>query len=488
MPASSRTASRAKTQAKMTSNQTVAKKISTSGKTLPTPPSLWKTLGPSFVLLGIALGSGELILWPYLTATYGLGLLWGGLLGITLQFFLNTEAMRYTLARGESVFVGFRKLGFFWPIWFIFSTFVPWSIPGFSSASASVLTTAFGITNTWDRPITIGLLIFTGILLSSGKTLYQTMEKLQRTIILGTCAIMFALAFWLTAQNDWVAAGWGLLGQGDGWWLFPPGIALFSFMGAFAYSGAGGNLNLAQSYYIKDKGFGMGAFRDKIASLFANREQKLQLDGEDFPLTAVNRERWNAWWRLVNMEHIIVFWGLGLATIVLLATLATTLVYGDSNPEGIGFLFQQATVIGQRTWPVMSTFFLLSACLMLFSTQIGVLEAAARIISENFVLLVRRREGERWNLSLLFYIVLWAQIGLGILVLLAGWSEPRFLLTLGAVLNGAAMMVAFPLLLRLNTRYLPEIARPSWFRKLGVLAGFGFFVIFFVLLLRDMVL
>ena len=88
-------------------------------KNLPNPPGLIHTLGPSFVLLGLALGSGELILWPYLAARYGLGLLWGGLLGITFQFILNTEVMRYSLAWGESVFVGFRKLARWIPLWFI---------------------------------------------------------------------------------------------------------------------------------------------------------------------------------------------------------------------------------------------------------------------------------------------------------------------------------------------------------------------------------
>src|SRR3989338_5726921 len=95
---------------------------------LKSPPSIWKTLGPSFILLGLALGSGELILWPYLTANYGLGLLWGGLLGISFQYVLNTEAMRYTLAWGESVFVGLRKLSILIPVWYIISTFIPWSL------------------------------------------------------------------------------------------------------------------------------------------------------------------------------------------------------------------------------------------------------------------------------------------------------------------------------------------------------------------------
>jgi hypothetical protein len=458
---------------------------SRAGKTLPQPPLLIKTLGPSFVLLGIALGSGELILWPYLTATYGLGLLWGGLLGISLQFFLNTETMRYTLARGESVFVGFRKLSIFWPIWFIFSTFIPWSIPGFSSASASLFTTALNLPSEWNRNITILFLILTGLLLSSGKSLYNTMERLQKTVVLTTSAVMLSLALYFTQQNDWVAAGWGLIGRGDGWWFFPPGLALFSFMGAFAYSGAGGNLNLAQSYYIKDKGFGMGAFREKMASLFSNRSQKLQLDGEDFAHTAINRERWNAWWRTVNLEHFIVFWLLGIVTIVMLATFSASLLRGAETGQGISFLTLQASVISQRTFAVIGTFFLLGAMSMLVTTQIGVLEAAARIISENLVLLFRQKEGEKWNLSLLFYIVLWSQIGLGILVLLAGFKEPRLLLTLGAVLNGAAMMIAFPLLLRLNTTLLPTVARPGFIRKAGVSAGFLFFAFFLSILVME---
>lgn len=70
---------------------------------LPAAPSLWQALGPSFVMLGLALGSGELLLWPYLASQWGLGLLWGALLGISLQYVLNTEVIRYTLVWGESV-------------------------------------------------------------------------------------------------------------------------------------------------------------------------------------------------------------------------------------------------------------------------------------------------------------------------------------------------------------------------------------------------
>src|SRR4030066_1852869 len=93
---------------------------------LPDPPRLSKLIGPSFILLGLGLGSGELILWPYLASNFGLGIIWGAVIGITLQFFLNMEIERYTLVTGESVFVGLaRKLKVVAPVCFILSTFIP---------------------------------------------------------------------------------------------------------------------------------------------------------------------------------------------------------------------------------------------------------------------------------------------------------------------------------------------------------------------------
>ncbi len=457
---------------------------SATSKNLPKPPSLWQTLGPSFILLGLALGSGELILWPYLSASWGMGLMWGGLLGISLQFVLNTETMRYSLARGESVFVGFRKLSGIWPLWFIISTFIPWSLPGFSSASSQIANNLLGLN--FERGIAIALLLLTGIILTAGKILYNTMEKLQRTVIIVGLPILFGLTLWLANAQDWTDLGWGLIGRGDGWWFFPEGIAIASFLGAFAYSGAGGNLNLAQSYYIKEKGFGMGRYMEKISSLFQGGNKVVKIEGPIFTDTPSNYALWKKWWRLVNTEHFLVFWLLGFLSIVMISLLAKTLTYGHAEGEGIIFLYQQASAIAEHTFPLFGTVFLIIAGVMLFSTQIGVLESSSRIISEN-VLLLFYKPGRKFNLSLAFYIALWGQILLGIIILLSGFQEPRLLLTMGAVLNGAAMMVAFPLLFFLNRRELPERYRPGIFRQIMILAGLCFFALFFVFLLRDMI-
>ena len=143
-------------------------------KNLPKPLSLKKLIGPSFILVGLGLGSGELILWPFLASTYGLGIMWGALLGITFQFFINMEIERYALVTGESVFVGLaRKLKRVAPSWFILSTILPWMWPGIVASSATILAHIFGLTYASWMPIALLLLI--GLALTLGPIIYKTL-------------------------------------------------------------------------------------------------------------------------------------------------------------------------------------------------------------------------------------------------------------------------------------------------------------------------
>ena len=94
---------------------------------------------------GIRLGSGEVILWPFLVSTYGLGIAWGAVLGITFQYFMNMEIERYALIKGESVFVGLHKKFKGAVPWFILSTFIGFGIPGIIAASAKIASHLLGI-------------------------------------------------------------------------------------------------------------------------------------------------------------------------------------------------------------------------------------------------------------------------------------------------------------------------------------------------------
>jgi len=52
---------------------------------LPKAPHWSKALGVGIVVMGLAMGTGELILWPHLVTKYGLELLWAAFWGITFQ-------------------------------------------------------------------------------------------------------------------------------------------------------------------------------------------------------------------------------------------------------------------------------------------------------------------------------------------------------------------------------------------------------------------
>ena len=82
---------------------------------LPDPPSnLWRIVGPGVVAAGVGLSSGEFILWPFIASQVGLVFLWGAVLGVVTQFFLNMEIERYTLATGQTAVAGFNQ---FWKHW-----------------------------------------------------------------------------------------------------------------------------------------------------------------------------------------------------------------------------------------------------------------------------------------------------------------------------------------------------------------------------------
>lgn len=446
---------------------------------LPEPITLKQSIGPSFILLGLALGSGELIMWPYLVSLHGLGIIWGGLVGITFQYFLNTEIMRYTLAWGESVFVGWRRWGKLIPAWFIFSTVIPWALPGFVTASATLLNRIFPQIDI--RTTALLLIILTGLIISSGKTLYQTMAKVQTTLITLGVPFVAILTLYMARVTDWSALLGGLVGIGDGYRFLPEGIAIGAFLGAFAYSGGGGNLNLAQSHYIKEKGMGMGKYGVGIKSLLSG-DSSHRIDGHLFSLSASNLSRWRRWWRLVCTEHAIVFWGIGLLTILVLGTLsmATTYGRGIAPGGGLSFFFAQADMIASSTTPLIGTLFLAVGVLMLFTTQLGILESASRIIAEN-ILLLKHKHDEEVNASKMFYLVLWSELLFSAVFLYYGASEPRAILTLGAILNAAAMMVAFILILILNRR-LPKIIRPSIGRQIMLIIAASFFLYFLTIL------
>ncbi|OJI07200.1 hypothetical protein BK004_01570 [bacterium CG10_46_32] len=455
-------------------------------KPFPKAPKLRHLIGPSFILIGLGLGSGEIILWPYLTANFGLGIIWAAVLGITFQYFMNTEIERYALVKGESVFVGFNRMWKGLPYWFMGSSFIGFGWPGMSAASAVLIGKIFGIEQN-THYIAIALLVVVGIIFTLGPVLYTVVEFFQKWLVLISVPLITILTIYLARGADWVVLGQGLLGQGDGYTFVPEGIAIAVFLSAFAYAGAGGNLNLAQSLYIKDKGYGMGAYTQRITSVVTGKSNAQVSAGSHvrFLDTPENKKRFHTWIHRVFMEHAIVFWATGAFTMVMLAFLAFITVHGvEGASEGIGFILLEADSIAGLTFPLVGTLFLAVGGIMLLSTQIGVFESCSRIIAENLAI---RKEAvnKPYNMSRMFYVTLWLFIAFGAVVMLAGFNQPRALLVLGAVINAFTMLVHLALTYFLNRRELPKFYQAPWWRKGIIWIEILFFLIFTAIVFKD---
>ncbi|MEI6327235.1 MAG: Nramp family divalent metal transporter [Candidatus Roizmanbacteria bacterium] len=452
----------------------------------PKPISLRKLIGPSFVILALGLGSGEVILWPYLTANYGLGIAWGAILGITFQYFINMEIERYALVKGESVFVGIYKLFKPSAYWFIFSTFLGFGLPGIIAASAKVMASVLGISD--FKWVAICFLIVIGLILSIGKTVYGMMERITKIIITIGVPFIFLLSVYMATQTDWIALANGIIGKGEGFRFLPPGISIATFLAAFAYSGAGGNLNLTQSIYIKEKGYGMGAYAQKIAGLFSRHsDEAIVLEGTNCAATPEDVSRFKKWWKTVSIEHAIIFWFLGTISMIFLMLLSYSTTHGlPDNAEGINFVINEGAVIGRIVYPFIGVLFLVVVSIMLFQTQLGVMDSTSRIMAENLALIkLGEAKNSKINLSKIYYVFVWAQILFGVTLFLCNIYEPKTLIIVGAVINAFAMFIHVALVTWLNLKSLPSVFQPSVLRRVIMSIIFVFFGVFSCVVLWD---
>lgn len=451
-------------------------------KNLPNPIPLKKLLGPSFILLGLGLGSGEIILWPYLSSKYGMGIIWGALIGITFQFFLNMEIERYTLARGESVFVGIsRKIGKTSPIWFLVSTIIPWMWPGIIATSAKLISYLLNLNY---NPIIPSILLSTiGAILTLGPVVYKTQEALLKALITIAIPSITIITILITKTEKVADLALGLIGKGEGFWFLPPGVSIATFLGALAYAGAGGNLNLAQSFYIKEKGYGMGKFSGRITSILTGKKEEINITGFRFPINRTNLKKFNIWWKNINLEHSIVFWATGAFTMILLSFLSfSTLYKSGTNSQGVDFIIKEGNVISSLISPFVGTLFISLCATMLYFTQFSVIDATSRIASENILILSKKSSS---LLPKFYYFFLWLQIITGVFILNFGIKEPFLLLVISAVLNAFTMFIYSALILWLNNSLLEKPIKPSIFRNTAVLSAFVFYGIFSILTIIE---
>jgi hypothetical protein len=447
---------------------------------LPEPPrQLWRIIGPGMVAAGVGLSSGEFILWPYIASQAGLVFLWGAVLGVTTQFFINMEIERYTLATGETVLTGFNRSWKHWGLVLAIMVYFANLWPGWALSAATLATYIFGGE---ARIIAAVALLAIGAALTLAPVVYVALERL---IFLKVAAVGVVVALAVVFVIDgaaWRALPAGLVGVGNA----PLELGFALLLGAVAFAGAGGGQNLCQSNWIRDKGFGMGAFVPRLVSAVTGAKEEGSAAGRAyiFEPTAANMARWHRWWRFANIEQALTFVLVTVVTICLTSMIAHSTLYGRPGlPQTVAFLQLE----GQRLQEVVGRWFGLlfwaTGAFSLFASSMGIIDYTSRLAAD--ILKSTYLGASPITESRLYFWLVWGLVGFGVAILFSGLDQPLVLLVISATVGGAMMCLYSALLLVLNRGRLPEEIRVRSYRAAILVWSVLFFGLLTALTFRQ---
>lgn len=446
---------------------------------LPEPPVGWgRIIGPGLVGAGVGLASGEFILWPYIASQVGLVFLWGAVVGVITQWFLNMEIERYTLATAETALTGFNRMWKHWGLFFAIMAYFSNLWPGWATSSASMLSYIFGGTPRW---IAIGILVVIACILTLAPVVYVALERLitLKVILIGG---FFILALALVVKGE----TWAQLPQAvSNFGQFPSELGFALMMGAIAYAGAGGGQNLVQSNWIRDKGFGMGHHVPRLASpITGEKHASQQPTGYVFPDTAENRRKWKAWWKFANVEQLATFVLITVLTISATSLLATSTLFGRDDVENnIGFLRTEGQVLADVVGPWFAVLFWAIGAFSLFAAATGIVDYTTRLMAD--VLKTTYMRGSDVDENRIYFLLVWGLCLVGVVILLLGLDQPLVLLVISGCAAGVMMFVYSMLLLRMNRTALPAAIRVRSYRVVALIWSTVFFGFMAALALNE---
>ena len=272
------------------------------------------------------MASGEFILYPYIASQVGLVFVWAAFVGLATQYFLNMEIERYTLATGETALTGFSRYWRHWGLVFAILAYFANIWPGWATSSATLITYLVGGSVV---PIAIGILLLIGIILTMAPVVYQALEKIE---FVKVAAVLLLIVVASVVRHRAPRTGPTCRRSSPRPACRPRSSGFALLLGALAFAGAGGGQNLCQSNWIRDKGFGMGAYVPRIVSPVTGQPEAAPSTGFVFEPTPENLSRWRRWWRFANLEQLSTFVPISFLTILFTSLLAYATVFGRGGP------------------------------------------------------------------------------------------------------------------------------------------------------------
>jgi hypothetical protein len=323
-------------------------------------------IGPGLVMGAAAIGGGEWLAGPAVTARYGGALLWVATISIVIQTLYNIEISRYTLYTGEPIFTGkFRTLpgpGF----WLVVYLLLDWgSLFPYLAVNAAVPLESMWLGDSFDpahnpqhwwihKWVATGIFTAAILPLLVGGKVYRSLKLIMSAKLVIIFGFLLIVSIFFSRPASWldIASGFFKIGTlpvvrdggsdevrsdspasaavvgasklpveevhvenvllfrlRNGHWPTIDFSLIATIAALAAIAGNGGLTNTPISNFTRDQGWGMGRHVGAIPRVIGGRGLTLSHVGCVFPIHAESLARWGRWVRHVRREQIFVWMG-----------------------------------------------------------------------------------------------------------------------------------------------------------------------------------
>ncbi|HVL87566.1 MAG TPA: Nramp family divalent metal transporter [Candidatus Thermoplasmatota archaeon] len=432
---------------------------------IPAPPAGWKRLawlGPGFLWMVSAAGSGELLFTPRVGALYGYALLWALLAAVALKWVVNREIGRYAVCRGVGVLQAFLPAPGRRP-WVFALIVLPQVVVAVATlaglaggAATAVALAAGGDVRLWAA----ASLLSSTALVTLGR--YKGVEKVATGIAVGLAAAAVAAA--VAVRPDAGALAAGVVPSA------PPDVDLAEVLPwlGFMLSGAAGLM--WYSYWVRARGYGAAA-------------DKPERPVDPHALATEDRRRLSGWIRQVTLDTTVAVVGTLVITLAFLVLGAELLRPRGLVPEEERIAEVLGHLLGDVFGPVGFWFMVLGVFVGFWDTILSDQDGFGRFFADAAAHTLRDRPRGRvlalarapraWVLTLLTAAPLALYLAIG---------EPVTLLKIAGTIEAVQIPIVGAYVLRRNLRLPADLAprRRTIAAMLAAVLFFGGFALLYL--------
>ncbi|WP_207625762.1 Nramp family divalent metal transporter [Niastella populi] len=425
----------------------------------PTGKEKWKWLGPAFIWMLSAAGSGELLFTPRIASQYGYTLIWALLLAVAMKWFINREIGRYTVCTGAAFFRGLASLqNKRWMLWLII---VPQLVVAVATVAGLAGAAATAIIVLIDIPLWIPVVVLTiataMIIVLGG---FKTVEKV--TTVLAILISLSVLSAALATGPDTGKMINGLVPA------IPAGLQTGEVLPWLGFMLAGAAGLMWFSYWTAARGYGAASLK---------RVQPVN----PAELSKDDQNKLKGWIRHMTFANSLAVAG---ALVIAFAFL----VLGTELLQPRGLVPEEnrvAEVLGQLLggiWGTIGFWFMIGAVFITFtSTMLSDQDGFGRMFTDGTAILASNNKRQNsWlkNTRLLNKIYVTGLLTFCPIVIYLTAGNPVGLLKLAGVIEAAHIPVVTGSILYLNKKTLPKNLQPSTFSLASTIIAGLFFAVF----------